>query len=88
MKVKPAYQTYKPFGYIDVQKAAQHKSRRSVLDTNVRPVSRENRAPSSVQVDNPATRHKRPKSAYEKRAIRNQRTFRIDPIYAAWKGIA
>lgn len=87
MKAKPAHQTYKPFGYIDCHKAATDNRRKSVLDPNVKPAHHVKPAPSSVHVSAVATRHRRPKSAQERRAIRNMRTFKLDPAYAAWKGL-
>lgn len=87
MKAKPAHQTYKPFGYLDCHKAATDNRRKSVLDPNVKPAHLVKPAPSSVHVDSVATRHRRPKSSYEVRAIRNQRPFKMDAAYAAWKGL-
>lgn len=87
MKSNPV-QTFKPFGYLAMTKAANDKRRKSVLDSNVKPAHKVKHAPSSVMVEAVATRHVRPKSPAEKRAIRNQRPFRIDPVYAQWKGIA
>lgn len=88
MKARPAHQTFKPFGYIDCHKAATDKRTKSVLDPNVKPAHYVKPAPSSVHVDSVATRHRRPQSAQEKRAIRNQRPFVMDAAYAAWKGIS
>lgn len=81
------HQTYKPFGYIDCHKAASDRRKRSVLDSNVKPAHHVKHAPSSVQVQSVATRHKRPQSSMERKAIRNMRTFKLDADYAAWKGL-
>ena len=77
----------KPFTYIDCDKAVHDRRKRSVLDSNVKPAHYVKPAPSSVIVKAVATRHVRPKSSMEKRAIRNMRAFKLDPAYAAWKGI-
>lgn len=77
----------KPFTYIDCDKAVHDRRKRSVLDSNVKPAHFVKPAPSSVIVKAVATRHKRPTSSMERRAIRNMRSHKIDADYAAWKGI-
>ena len=77
----------RPFTYIDCDKAVYDRRKRSVLDSNVKPAHLVKHAPSSVIVKAVATRHKRPQSPQEQRAIRNMRSFTLDPAYAAWKGL-
>lgn len=86
MKSK-SHQTFKPFGYLDCHKAATDNRKRSVLDSNVKPAHYVKPAPSSVHVSAVATRHRRPMSAQERKAIRNQRPFVMDAAYAAWKSL-